>query len=144
MNKLKPTKLLEDMYAPLYTTKREMGLNRIPPPLHLNCHTHLQPSHSYSWTVTHPFNCHSLNHHTLIIHPHHHTLTHYYTLYLMVESDDPVTMTLSSYCRHSTEPVWPTSSVVTLRDLRSQICSEWRVRSCHNIIPMITTCKSTP
>ena len=94
--------------------------------------THLQPSHSYSWTVTHPFNCHSLNHHTLIIHPHHHTLhPSPYTLYLMVESSDPVTMTLSSYCRHSTGPVWPCSSVVTLRDLRSQICSEWRV-SCHN------------
>lgn len=25
--------------------------------------------------------------------------------YLTVESDDPVTMTLSSYCRHNTEPV---------------------------------------
>ena len=65
---------------------------------------------------------------------HHHNLTHPYTLYLMVESDDTVTMTRSSYCRHSTESVWPTSSVVTLRDLWSQICSEWRV-SCHNIIP---------
>ena len=57
----------------LYTTKREMGLNRTPPPLHLNslnCHIHFQPSHSYSWTVTHPFNCHSLNHHTLTILPH--------------------------------------------------------------------------
>lgn len=29
------------------------------------------------------------------------------TSYLTVESDEPVTMTLSSYWRHSTEPVWP-------------------------------------
>lgn len=28
-------------------------------------------------------------------------------LYLTVESEDPVTMTLSSYCRHNTEPVCP-------------------------------------
>ena len=109
--------------------------------------------HPYISTVTHIF-----NHHTptpelsstpstvtpSTITPWPYSLTYHYTLYLMVESCDPVTMTLSSYCRHSTEPVWPTSSVVTLRDLRSQICSEWRVRSCHNIIPMITTCKSTP
>ena len=87
--------------------------------------THLQPSHSYSWTVTHPFNCHSLNHHTLTIHPHHHTLhPSPYTLYLMVESSDPVTMTLSSYCRHPTGIVWPRSSVVMFRYSRYQICTE--------------------
>ena len=106
----------------------------IPQPSHPHRHTltitpspsHPQPSYPHHHTLTsHP--------HLRILtsHPHHHTLTHPYTLYLIVESFDPVIMTLSSYCRHSTISVWPTSSVVTLRDLRSQICSEGRV-SCHN------------
>lgn len=45
-------------------------------------------------------------------------------VYLTVESEDPVTMTLSSYCRHNTEPVWPVSIFRHSRDCLSQICSE--------------------
>ncbi len=41
--------------------------------------------------------------------------------YLTVESEDPVTMTLSSYCRHNTEPVWPVSIFRHSRDCLSQI-----------------------
>ena len=84
--------------------------------LFLNCHPPLQLSHTQP---SHP------------LHHNHHTVIHPYTLYLMVESYDPVMMTLSSYCRHSTGPVWRCNSV-TFRDLRSQICSEWRVKVCHN------------
>ena len=51
-----------------------------------------------------------------------------YTLYLIVESSDPVTMTLSSYCRHPTGIVWPRSSVVMFRYSRYQICTERRVK----------------
>lgn len=41
--------------------------------------------------------------------------------YLTVESEDPVTMTLSSYCRHNTEPVWPVNIFRHSRDCLSQI-----------------------
>jgi len=91
----------------------------------------LHPYISTPSTVTHIF-----NHHTptselsptpstvtpSTITPSSSTLTHPYTLHLMVESYDPVTMTLSLYCRQITSFVWPSSSIVTLRDLRSQIC----------------------
>ena len=45
---------------------------------------------------------------------------------LMVESLDPVMMTLSSYCRHSTEPVWPCKTVVQLWVVRSQTWWVWK------------------
>ena len=48
--------------------------------------------------------------------------------YLTVESEDPVTMTLSSYCRHNTEPVWPVSIFRHSRDCLSQICDEKKNR----------------
>lgn len=70
--------------------------------------------------------------------------------YLTVESEDPVTMTLSSYCRHNTEPVWPVSIFRHSRDCLSQICEEsgqeweeeedrgghrerWRISGCEKV-----------
>lgn len=41
--------------------------------------------------------------------------------YLTVESDDPVMITLSSYWRHSTEPVWPVRIRLHSNVLLSQI-----------------------
>lgn len=48
--------------------------------------------------------------------------------YLTVESEDPVTMTLSSYWRHNTEPVWPVSIFRHSRDCLSQIYEEKKTR----------------
>ena len=42
-------------------------------------------------------------------------------LYLTVESDDPVMITLSSYWRHRTEPVWPVRIRLHSSVLLSQI-----------------------
>ena len=41
--------------------------------------------------------------------------------YLTVESDDPVMITLSSYWRHRTEPVWPVRIRLHSNVLLSQI-----------------------
>lgn len=44
------------------------------------------------------------------------------TTHLIVASEDPVTITCSSYCRQSTEPVWPLSTLVHSSDSRSHTC----------------------
>jgi len=40
--------------------------------------------------------------------------------YLTVASLDPVTIILSSYCKHSTEPVWPCNTCVQSNDFLFQ------------------------
>lgn len=53
------------------------------------------------------------------------------TFYLTVESLDPDIMMFSSYCKHSTEPVWPVNTWTHSNVLRSHICESESLKIHH-------------
>ena len=48
---------------------------------------------------------------------------------LIVESLEPVMMTRSSYCRHSTDPVWPWSILIQCMSFLRHICMRYHITS---------------